>query len=104
VPPLGSLALMLAERGCRGGQRLISWRVMINEHAEKLRVKDGYYTHFRLVGVSAQSAGSRRSDVTNVYEPYRWVCGSRHQTLTAPDTMRSRVVINTAAGISIRMI
>jgi len=61
VPPLGSLALMLAERGCRGGQRLISWRVMINEHAEKLRVKDGFYTHFRLVGVSAQSAGSRRS-------------------------------------------
>jgi hypothetical protein len=53
---------------------------MINEHAEKLRVKDGYYMHFRSVGVLAESAGSRRSGVTNVYEPYRCVGGSRHQT------------------------
>jgi len=64
------LALILAKRGCRRGQRLISWRVMINEHAQKVRVKRGYYTYSRLVGVSGRSHGSRRSRVTNFYEPY----------------------------------
>jgi hypothetical protein len=68
---------MLAKRDCRRDQRLISWRVMINEHAEKLRVKHGYYTDFRLVGVSARSRGSR-------YELLRalpvGVRGSGHQT------------------------
>jgi len=62
-------ALALAKRGCRRGQRLVSWRVMINEHAQKLRVKHGYYTYFGLVGVSARSRGSRHSRVTNFYEP-----------------------------------
>jgi len=52
---------------------------MINEHAEKLRVKYGYYTDFRLIGVSARSRGSRYE----LYEPYPFgVCGSRRQTLT----------------------
>jgi hypothetical protein len=59
IPTLEWLAPMLAKRGCRRGQRLIPWRVMINEHAQKLRVKHGYYTDFRLVGVSARSRGSR---------------------------------------------
>ena len=59
MPTLEWSALILAKRGCRRGQRLISWRVMINEHAQKLRVKHGYYTDFRLVGVSARSRGSR---------------------------------------------
>ena len=52
---------------------------MINEHAEKLRVKYGYYTDFRLIGVSARSRGSRYE----LYEPYPFgVGGSRRQTLT----------------------
>jgi len=72
MPTLEWLALILAKRGCRGGQRLISWRIMINEHAQKVRVKHGNYTYFRLVGVSARSRGSRHSRV----------CGSRRQTLT----------------------
>ena len=72
MPTLEWLALILAKRGCRGGQRLISWRIMINEHAQKVRVKHGNYTYFRLVGVSARSRGSRHSRVTNFYEPTRW--------------------------------
>jgi hypothetical protein len=57
-------ALMLAKRGRRRGQRLISCRVMINEHAQKLRVKHRYYTHFRLVGVSARSRESIRTSMS----------------------------------------
>jgi len=57
IPTLEWLALILAKRGCRRGQRLISWRVMINEYAQKVRLKHGYYTYFRLVGVSAPSRG-----------------------------------------------
>jgi hypothetical protein len=59
MPRLEWSALILAKRGCRRRQRLISWRVIINEHAQKLRVKHDYYTDFRLVGVSGQSHGSR---------------------------------------------
>jgi hypothetical protein len=70
LPTLAWLAVILAKRGCRRGQRLISWRVMINEHAQKVRGKRGYYTYFRLVGVSGRSHGSRHSRVTNLYEPY----------------------------------
>jgi len=43
---------MLAERRRQRGQHLVL-RVMINQHALKLRVKAGHYTHVRLVGVSA---------------------------------------------------
>ena len=63
MPTLEWSALMPAKRGCRRGQRLMSWRVMINEHAQKLRVKHGYYTHFRLVGVSARSRESIRTSM-----------------------------------------
>ncbi len=83
MPTLEWSALALAKRGCRRGQRLVSSRVMINEHAQKLWVKHGYYTYLRLVGVSARSRGSRHSRVTNFYDPYPFgVCGFRHQTLT----------------------
>ena len=67
MPTLEWSALILAKRGRRSGQRLISWRVMINEHAQKLRVKHGYYTDFRLVGVSARDPAGVD---TNFYEPY----------------------------------
>jgi len=43
---------------------------MINQHAQKLGVKHGYRTHFRLVGVSARSRSSQHSHVTSFYEPY----------------------------------
>jgi len=79
VPPLGSLALMLAKRDWQRDQCLISWRVMINEHAEKLRVKYGYYPDFRSSACRLDPAGVD----TNFYEPYPFgVCGSRRQTLT----------------------
>jgi hypothetical protein len=78
MPTLEWSALMLAKRGCRRGQRLISCRVMINEHAQKLRVKHRYYTHFRLVGVSARSRESIRTSMSLT----RWVYGFRRQTLT----------------------
>ena len=70
IPTLEWLAVILAKRGCRRGQRLVSQRVMINEHAQKVRVKLGYCTYFRLVGVSARSRRSRPSRVTNFYDPY----------------------------------
>jgi hypothetical protein len=57
MPALEWLALILAKRIYRREQRLISWRIMINQHAQKLRVKHGHYTHFGLVGVSARSCG-----------------------------------------------
>ena len=56
--------LILASRSRRHSQFLIPWRVMINGHALKLRVRTGYQAHFRLVGVSAQSSETRRSHVT----------------------------------------
>lgn len=69
MPGLEWSALILAKRGCRRGQRLISCRIMINEHAQKLRVKHGYYTDFRLVGVSACLLDPAGVD-TNFYKPY----------------------------------
>ena len=56
--------LILASRSRRHSQFLIPWRVMINGHALKLRVRTGYQAHFRLAGVSAQSSETRRSHVT----------------------------------------
>jgi hypothetical protein len=56
--------LILPSRSRRHSQFLIPWRVMINEHVLKLRVRTGYQAHFRLVGVSAQSSETRRSHVT----------------------------------------
>lgn len=54
---------------------------MINEHAQKIRVKDGYYTHSRPVGVSAQSCrvGVLRYEFVSLLAG---VYGSRRQALT----------------------
>ena len=66
MPGLEWSALILAKRGCRRGQRLISWRVMINEHAQKLRVKQ---VITRISDSSACRLDPAGVD-TNFYEPY----------------------------------
>jgi hypothetical protein len=77
MPTLEWSALILAKRGGRSGHRLTSWRVMINEHAQKLRVKHGYYTDFRLVG---RVGSIPRESIRTSMSPTRW--GLR---LQAPD-------------------
>jgi len=71
---------------------------MINEHAQKLRVKDGCYKHFRIVGVSAQSQGTQRSQAMNFYEIYP--SGSVLQAPTLTTARRHHAVPgrDTAAG------
>jgi hypothetical protein len=76
------LALILAKRGCRRGQRLISWRAMVNEHAQKVRVKRGYYTYFASSACLVDPPGAGMLVLRTSMSLTRGVCGSRHQTLT----------------------
>lgn len=114
MPTLEWLALILAKRGRRRIQRLISWRAMINEHAQKVRVKRGYCMYFRLVGVSGRSRGSRPDPPPALYQGAlpgtcdgifgcrRHVCASR-QTGRCPAFCARHGVLAVPADVGARL-